>query len=283
MSTEPRPPFVLHVLWAPRQTFTAVMAARRGYGIVFALLAIEFVLIEPFDITTHVMRLTFAPVASLMGLWSAYLHYALPAGVAVFAAGVALYYALRLGRRTRLDLWTAASVIAYAWLPHLLLVAAGTIVAGLGFAHPVLPQYPFDAHALDPAGLVLKALIAYGPSAALLVLGARVAWRGGVEPSLPASRRARAGTAAIGLFLATALGFTVQRVVLRWHEARPPMPGDTLPAFALPQLDGALFDSRSLAGSVALIDFWATWCPPCVASMPHVEALYQEYTPRGFK
>ncbi len=281
----PRPPFILRVLWAPRPTFAAVVAARRGYGLLFAILAVEFVLIEPIDVTTHLLRVSFAPVAALIGVWSAYLHYALPSGVAVFAVGLLLYYALRWRARPRLDVWTAGSLAAYAFTPHLFLVAVGVILAALGLAHPVLPHYPFDPDLLGVPGLILKAVITYGPSAALFALGARIAWHGGVEPQPAPSRLApaRVVMAAAAFLLAAALAVSVGRVITHWEEARPPMPGDTLPAFSLPQLDGPPLDSGSLAGSVALIDFWATWCPPCVASMPHLETLHQEYAPRGFK
>ena len=37
------------------------------------------------------------------------------------------------------------------------------------------------------------------------------------------------------------------------------------------------FDFNSAKGKVIVINFWATWCPPCIAEMPSMEALYQNY------
>jgi thiol-disulfide isomerase/thioredoxin len=48
-------------------------------------------------------------------------------------------------------------------------------------------------------------------------------------------------------------------------------------------LDGNPIELKQLvAGKVALIDVWATWCAPCVASMPHMQAIYNRYKDRGF-
>jgi peroxiredoxin len=55
------------------------------------------------------------------------------------------------------------------------------------------------------------------------------------------------------------------------------------PDFALPDTDGNLRRLSSLRGRVVLLNFWATWCPPCRAEMPSLEALYQSYRHQGLE
>ena len=48
-------------------------------------------------------------------------------------------------------------------------------------------------------------------------------------------------------------------------------------------LAGNVFDEKTLEGKVVLLDFWATWCTPCVAEFPHLINLYEKYHDRGFE
>ncbi|HYM79013.1 MAG TPA: TlpA disulfide reductase family protein [Candidatus Dormibacteraeota bacterium] len=52
--------------------------------------------------------------------------------------------------------------------------------------------------------------------------------------------------------------------------------------FTLADLQGKSWHLRELKGKVVLVNFWATWCPPCRKEMPDLQALYDKYKDQGF-
>lgn len=63
--------------------------------------------------------------------------------------------------------------------------------------------------------------------------------------------------------------------------AAEPLPLPAPPVWA-PQADGTPTGLRHLRGQVVLVDFWASWCAPCIQSLPQLEAWHQEWRGRGF-
>ena len=63
--------------------------------------------------------------------------------------------------------------------------------------------------------------------------------------------------------------------------------GDPAPPLKLAELvqapEGAKADLESLRGEVIMLEFWATWCAPCLKSMPHVNELHRQYVDQGVR
>lgn len=62
--------------------------------------------------------------------------------------------------------------------------------------------------------------------------------------------------------------------------AQEPKP---LPDFSLPRLSGRMVRSEDLKNNIVVLDFWATWCAPCIAEVPIFNNLQRKYYSRGVR
>lgn len=77
-------------------------------------------------------------------------------------------------------------------------------------------------------------------------------------------------------------------VVAGWLVSRQPSPGfqripagrHPAPAWSMTDLDGRVVTSNDLAGKIVVLNFWATWCPPCRRELPDLEAFHQTHRER---
>lgn len=65
------------------------------------------------------------------------------------------------------------------------------------------------------------------------------------------------------------------------HKMNPVSPPLVAPGFTLPDMDGEMHSLNDFRGKVVMLNFWATWCPPCRREMPSMQRLYEKYRERG--
>ena len=95
-------------------------------------------------------------------------------------------------------------------------------------------------------------------------------------PSAP-SMQGKENTQAANKHTQGSLAELFQRAGLSYMANR----GIPAPDFSVRTLEGKQIKLTEFKGKVVLLNFWATWCPPCRAEMPSIETLYQRYKPKA--
>jgi peroxiredoxin len=86
---------------------------------------------------------------------------------------------------------------------------------------------------------------------------------------------------------AVALGAAALGAGVAWRRIAPTDAADGAVALflsqTLPDAAGQPFAFAQFAGQPLIVNFWATWCPPCVEEMPELSDLHRELSPRGIR
>ncbi len=86
-------------------------------------------------------------------------------------------------------------------------------------------------------------------------------------------------------FLSAGAGFLLHKWTATDSPAAVPVQvlGRTLPEFSLSDLDGQVRASSEWHGQLVVMNFWATWCPPCRKEIPEFIELQQKYAGHGVR
>lgn len=196
---------------------------------------------------------------------------AVTADLGFLALGALVVFALAGARR---NLGRAFDLACVAALPLLFVDLGATVVVRIT-----------GISAVPIAVSWLLSGLAYGWMGVLIALATRPARMAPRRtPALPAEVHTSARRLGWGIAAIAALGAVVQIfwIVDNLELVKPMKSGREAPAFALPQIGptGTLGERVTLAatrGKITVLDFWATWCNPCVASMPRLEKLARSH------
>jgi thiol-disulfide isomerase/thioredoxin len=85
------------------------------------------------------------------------------------------------------------------------------------------------------------------------------------------------GLIIIAALIALGLGISARHLFPPAEKTAP----STLPGFNLPDLSGRQHNISEWQGKILVINFWATWCPPCLKEIPDFIALQESYADQG--
>lgn len=213
------------------------------------------------------------------------------AGVPWSLLGLLLPLAAALSvRRLRIPWWLALPLAAVpqAWSFLYWRFRSAALLDGAAWPEPSVLS-----HVADLSGTIVFVLVAL---ALARIWGAPR--EPGAVPAVPPRRAWAAGAAAI---LACCVGLMIELVILAPRCLAPPEeqrsaaaganPGDAAPPIAVAAWAnvplagdaGAPAPFTSMKDGVTLVEFWGTWCGPCVRTLPEIEELHRTYEPLGLR
>lgn len=274
-------PRIVRVISTPRTVFWEVQSVSRGFGLLPVWLALEFLAQRPLEWVHAALLVQRSLWMAILKLGRSYLDYGIVPMVAIFCAGMVLLIAFKAAGRVRLDLWTAASVVAFAWIPHVLVVTIAALLNALSVAHPTLDAIMRGAISggqVDPLAVIIE----FGPTILWVSLAVQTVFSD--EPKLTSTRRGfprATGAAMLSLVLVT-LGVVGYRTTETWETARPLMLNDKVAPLVAKGLGGSV-KRCNWKNRVSVLEFWSSSQAAYVAGLGDRERLHRAYQAQGLQ
>jgi thiol-disulfide isomerase/thioredoxin len=273
------PSRVGQTLTAPDAALTRVEADGGGLRDALALVFVAVVAFRLPELVHAVLNIAGPTSGAVMGLIALFAGEARHAAWFVLPAAVVVTFLARERRDAGRDLDLGAA----CYPPVFVAAALERVLSAL-----TGPQ-PFYGTAADAIGAAGVAVLVWR---AVRVARSRPVPKKTVEPTAapvepaPSAAPARPARLVGGAVLALALAATVQGAVWSAHNfdgLRPIARGQSAPDFSLPRIDATpgVVALRALRGQVVVLDFWATWCGPCVQMIPVLDAVHHDWAGRG--
>mgnify|MGYP002844295162 CR=1 FL=1 len=272
------PPAMRKMLSQPIATLRQLQQSPGRISPIIGLLLLEWALIAPHQVVEHLHRLVDSPISGALVAWNGFVSFALRPATVMLIGGVGLYYLSRHRGVEKPDLWGSVCAWGYGWVFHCLALALAASTRLFGVEEPFALIH--QAHTIEPLlGILLEVMPVFIVMA--LAFGRRHAAAEAPPPSKPIPLTVFTVVMAV---LVAATSATVIHMSQIEHTVKPLVSDEKLPSFPLVPFDGSpQRSSDQLRGKVVLIDVWATWCGPCVATMPYMQSLYTDLAGTDFE
>ncbi|MDX2020226.1 MAG: redoxin domain-containing protein [Deltaproteobacteria bacterium] len=274
MASPPRfPARIGAVLASPAYALAEAEAAGGGLrdAIYLALVGVACFWLR--DLAEAVLGLSHLPITDVLGRLLQLASLAFREGAMVILPAAVLLTVL--AGRGRRDPSKDVELAALCYVPFFAVMAVQRTLA----LDALLGPFTMRAHQLWQAAGVAWALVVFG--FALRVVRRRPT----VVPAKEPGVGPRVAVTALAFVLGVAVFVNATWVVRNAHAVRPFGEGDAVPAFTLDRANGpgGQLSLESLRGKVVLLDFWASWCMPCLKLAPVLHDVHREWAAKGFE
>tara|TARA_B100000683_G_scaffold276632_1_gene331320 strand:+ start:459 stop:1565 length:1107 start_codon:yes stop_codon:yes gene_type:complete len=210
------------------------------------------------------------------------------------AAWVVIFFgASRVLLEKSLPIWRLFNACAYLLIPFAFLLAIGGIFSLAGLDHWALPHRPIHSPVIWVGGelqwfrYAVKSGITFAwPS--LVGLGVLWRWKRSMDMPKPVQNM-RWGLATWAVVLSMLWVGALAQNLGKIDQFKPVLVGDRFPSLNLPWLKARPSDSNgqlnlgAQEGQILVIDFWASWCGPCMKALPEFEKIAKDYREQGVR